>query len=138
LTSFGSGCTGPNALVPSLAGTGGALPRLGTTMQFRVANLGGGFTVPVLVLGLSNTVSAGPPAYALPFDLGGLGWPGCQQLVSLESTTATVSFGNEVDFPLAIPLTAALAGFQFHGQAIVFYQPTGTAVSNGVTAIVGV
>jgi hypothetical protein len=137
LVPFGSGCAGPNALVPSLAAAPGTLPRLGTTMQFRAANLGTGFTVPMLVLGLSNTTSAGPPPYALPFDLGGLGWPGCQQLVSLESTAATVAFGDQVDFPLAIPLTAALAGFTFHGQAIVFYQPTGTAVSNGVTAILG-
>ena len=107
-------------------------------LEFRVGNLPPGFTVPVLALGLSNTVAAGPPPYPLPFDLGVLGWPGCQQLVSLESTTASAAFGTFADFPLAIPLNASLLGFVVHGQGIVFYSTNAVAVTNGVTAIVGV
>jgi hypothetical protein len=137
VTSFGAGCPGPNSQVPSLAAVPGELPHLGTTFHFRVDNLPASFAVPILALGLSNTVAAGPPPYALPFDLGVLGWPGCQQLVSLDATFATASFGTHVDFPLAIPLVVALLGFTLHGQAIVFYPSNDVAVANGVTVVVG-
>lgn len=138
VASFGAGCLGPNNLVPSLGAAPGTLPRLGTTMQLRVANLPNGFTVPMLALGLSNTVSAGPPPYALPFDLGVVGWPGCAQLVSLESLTATASFAAVLDVPFAVPLVGELLGYAFHGQAIVFYPGGQVAVSNGLSAVVGI
>jgi hypothetical protein len=136
-TTFGAGCVGPNALAPTLGAAPGTTPRLGTTLQLRVGNLPAAFTV-MLALGLSNTVAAGPPPYSLPFDLGGLGWPGCRQLVALDSVTATAAFAATVDFPFVVPLDAALLAFTFHGQAIVLYQAGAVAVSNGLTAVVGV
>jgi hypothetical protein len=36
-----------------------------------------------------------------------------------------------------MPVWSALLGYTFHVQALVLYTPTGVAVSNGVTGIVG-
>ena len=38
---------------------------------------------------------------------------------------------------LTVPMTTSLVGFTFHAQALVLYSPSGVAVSNGVTGVVG-
>jgi hypothetical protein len=136
-TPFGSGCPGPSALVPLLDGVAGEEPRLGTTSRMRVSNLPLSVTVPIFVLGLSNTQDPGPPAYALPLDLGILGWPGCSQLVSDDVISFAITTTGQADYSLAVPMSLGLVGFTFYAQALVMYSPSGVATSNGVTGIVG-
>ena len=137
VTPFGAGCPGPGMPAPSLAAAPGTLPVLGTTLQYRVGNLPNGLSVPVLVLGLSTTTNTSP-VYPLPIDLAFAGFPGCTQLVSIDSMTLALTLTPATDFPLAIPLQASLLGFTVHGQAVVLYVGGALAVSNGLTAVVGV
>lgn len=136
-TAFGAGCPGPNALAPALAGMPGEPPRLGTTSRMRVSNLPLTVTVPVFVLGLSDTVDPGPPAYSLPLDLGVLGWPGCSQLVTDDVVSFAITTTGEADHALQVPLNAGLVGFVFYAQALVLYSGGGVATSNGLTCTVG-
>ncbi|HEX5050403.1 MAG TPA: hypothetical protein VFZ65_01395 [Planctomycetota bacterium] len=136
-TAFGAGCLGPNGLVPALAAVGGELPRLGTISHIRVSNLPMNLTVPIFVLGTSDTMDPGPPSYALPFDLGVLGWSGCQQLVANQAAFAAATFTGQADYAMTVPLNVTLLGFRFFAQAIVLYLPTGVAVSNAVRGVVG-
>lgn len=139
-TSFGSGCLGPNGLVPSLASVPGEIPRLGTTSRLRVTNLPQAVTIPVFVIGLSNTWD--PDGYALPVDLGGLGWPGCPQLVADQGVYWTITTTGQAEQGIPVPADTPL-GLAFYVQALVLYssfppQPGDpVAVSNGVTGIVG-
>lgn len=134
---FGTGCAGPTAQIPALDGVVGEPPRIGTTSRVRVSNLPTTVTIPVFVLGLSNTHDPGPPAYALPADLGVLGWPGCHQLVSDEVASFTITTAGQADYLLPVPMNLGLVGFAFYAQAVVLYSPGGVAVSNGVIGTVG-
>jgi len=136
-TPFGSGCVGPNALVPSLAGAPGETPQLGATTHIRVTNLPLVVTIPVFVLGLSNTQDPGPPPYALPLDLGIFGWPGCPQLISDDVIDFAITATGQADYGIVVPSNLTLVGFTFHAQVFVLYLPTGVAVSNGLTGVVG-
>jgi hypothetical protein len=135
--AFGSGCPGPSAPVPLLGAVPGEVPRLGTTSRLRISNLPLALTAPVFVLGLSNAQDPGPPAYALPLDLGVLGWPGCQQLVSDDVLSLVTTATGQADYTMTVPSSLGLLGFAFHAQCLVLYTPGGVAVSNGVTGIVG-
>ncbi len=134
---FGAGCSGPGGLVPALDGVVGEPPRIGTTTRMRVTNLGPLLTVPIFVLGMSNTVASDGTPYPLPFDLGVLGWTGCDQLVSMDATTFTITTTGQVDYSLLVPMGSTLAGFVFYVQVLALYHPTGVAVSNGLTGTVG-
>jgi len=136
-TQFGAGCNDPFGGTPSLAGVSGGEPRLGTTSWMRVSGLPASVTVPILVLGTSNTMDPGPPAYELPVDLGPLGWPGCQQLISDDVLLYEITVTGQADFAMDIPLQVSLIGYQYHAQAFVLYTPSGVAVSNGLTGTVG-
>jgi len=133
--TFGSGCMG-QGLIPALDGVAGEPPRIGATTRMRVTNLPTQVTIPIFVLGLSNTFASGA-TYALPFDLGVLGWPGCSQLVSTESTNFTITTTGQAEYTLAVPLSYTLPGFVFYAQAFVLYTPTVVAVSNGLIGTVG-
>lgn len=134
---FGNGCPGPSNQMPMLSGVPGEEPRLGTTSRIRISNLPLSVTVPVFVLGLSNTQDPGPPAYALPLDLGIIGWPGCSQLVSDDVSAFAITTTGQADYTIAVPMHLGLVGFEFYAQALVLYSTGGVAVSNGVTGIVG-
>lgn len=135
--SFGAGCSGPTGATPSLSGVAGAEPHLGRDAMLEVQALPTSITVPVFVYGLSNTVDPGPPGYTLPVDLGPLGWPGCQQLVSDDIYFLTITNTGSSNHSLSIPMDLGLLGFEYHAQAFVLYSPSGVAVTNGVTATVG-
>lgn len=136
-TPFGAGCVGPNNVVPSLAAAPSEVPSLGSTSHLVAGNLPvGNLTLPVFVLGLSNTFEPNP-GYPLPFDLGIVGWPGCQQLVSHEIFNAVPTLAGTVTLPFTVPYGVNLIGFTFHVQVLVLYTPTGAAVSNGITGLVG-
>lgn len=136
-TAFGSGCVGPTLQTPTLAAGPGELPRLGTTSQLTIGDLPAGtLTVPVFVFGSSTTFEASG-GHALPFDLGFLGWPGCQQLVAHDVMLPSPTLASSVTFPLTVPIAANLVGYTLHVQGFVLYAPTGAAVSNALTAVVG-
>ena len=137
-SSFGSGCSGPNGVAPSLFAVSGEGPRIGSTSYLRCADLPLAVTVPIFILGFSNTFAVGPAGgYPLPQDLAPLGWPGCPQLVTLDDTTFAITTSGSVDYAVAVPPLPFLAGVQFHVQALVLYTPTGVAVTNGVTGTAG-
>tara|TARA_R110002096_G_scaffold49112_6_gene129999 strand:+ start:1779 stop:3164 length:1386 start_codon:yes stop_codon:yes gene_type:complete len=136
-TPFGNGCAGPNGQVPLLAGVTGEIPRLGTSSRLRVSNLPASLTVPIFVLGTSNTFETGPPPHPLPLDLGIFGWPGCQQLVSHEDMILNATISGHADHTITVPLAFNLLSFTFYAQVIVLYVPSGVAVSNAIEAVVG-
>ena len=133
-TPFGTGCPAPDGSVPMLAPVAGELPRVGTTSHLRVSNLPLALTIPVFVVGFSDSTAAA--GYALPFDLAPLGWPGCEQLVSNEILYWTITTTGQADQAFAIP-AAAPVGFEFFVQALVLHTPAGASVSNGIAARVG-
>ncbi|HEX5054090.1 MAG TPA: kelch repeat-containing protein [Planctomycetota bacterium] len=135
-TPFGAGCLGPTGLVPSLAPLAGEVPALGSTSHLRVTNLPLRLTLPIFVLGTSNTFEPSP-GHPLPLDLGFLGWPGCEQLVSHDVFDAVPTLTGEATLPFAVPFVVGLIGFTFHAQVLVLYQPSGAAVSNALTGVVG-
>jgi hypothetical protein len=135
---FGQGCVGPYGLVPTLAAAPGSLPRIGQPCTFVVGALPNLITVPVFVFGFDTTIQTGSGgAYPLPFDLGVLGWPGCQQLVAADVSVATITASGAVQHAVAVPYAPSLVGAPFHAQAIVLYHLGGVAVTNGLTATIG-
>ena len=135
---FGQGCVGPYGLVPTLAAAPGSLPRIGRPCTFVVGALPNLITVPVFVFGFDTTIQTGSGgAYPLPFDLGVLGWPGCQQLVAADVSVATITASGAVQHAVAVPYAPSLVGAPFHAQAIVLYHLGGVAVTNGLTATIG-
>ena len=137
-TPFGVGCPDPSGTTPTLTALAGQVPRIGTSSTLRVGSLPQVPTIPVFILGFSNTVASGPAGnYPLPVDLGILGWPGCQQLVSVDDSIYTITTNGFVDHVVTIPPYAFLAGMQFHAQALVLYTPMGVAVTNAVTGTAG-
>lgn len=137
-TTFGTGCSRSQS-VPSLDATAGSAPILGTTSTLRLTNLPAGVQVPVFVLGFSDTQNAGPlGAHALPFDLSPLGFPGCWQYVSDDSTQFTLALNGYADWQITLPSNSILAGFRFYVQAAVPDALTGSvSVSNAVGAVIG-
>lgn len=135
-TPFGAGCPGPTSQVPALAAAPNERPVLGSTSHLVVSNLPTGLTLPVFVLGTSNVYEPNP-GHALPLDLGFLGWPGCQQLVSHDVFEAVPTLTGGAATTFVVPLDVALVGFTFHAQTIVLYVPSGAAVSNALTGVVG-
>lgn len=131
---YGTGCPGPTGSTPTLEPVGGNTPRRGTTSFLRCANLPPTVTIPLFVVGFSD--SWDPDGYPLPVDLGILGWPGCQQLVSDEILYWEITTSGQADQPITIPAGYPL-GFTFYVQALVLYTPTGVALSNAVTGVVG-
>ncbi|MFN6146671.1 MAG: hypothetical protein ACK5AL_09960 [Planctomycetota bacterium] len=139
ITPFGQGCLGPYGQTPTLAAAPGSLPRLGQPCTFVVGALPGGLVaVPVFVFGFDNAMNHGSGgSYPLPFDLGLFGWPGCQQLVSLDLTAFAITTTGSAQHTLQVPFQPPLAGWSIHAQALVLYHAGGVAVSNAVTATVG-
>lgn len=133
-TSYGTGCLGPNGLAPSLTAVPGELPRPGTTSHLRVTNLPPVVTIPVFVVGFSDAWD--PDGYPIPLDLSILGWNGCTQLVSDEILYWEITTSGQSDQAITVPANLPL-GFTFYVQVLVLYAPTGVALSNAITGVVG-
>lgn len=131
--TFGSACGGSLGLLDAIA-TGAPLP--GQTIGMRVYNLppqSFGFWC----LGLSRTQSA---FGALPFDLGGLGVPGCWLLQSCDATVGFATGNNQYrSLLLSLPNWPALAGIRLYGQAAMLdaSHAGGLTSSNGVEFRIG-
>lgn len=114
---FGTGCPG-TAGTPSLSLV--AAPRIGQVFSLAVSGMqpaGGAFAV---AIGQSTTLAGSTP---LPFDLGGIGAPGCQLYIDILGylvLTHTTGSG-QYDFP--IPNDTNLVGAPVANQATVFDPP---------------
>jgi hypothetical protein len=137
-TPFGLGCVGANQQTPLLAAAAGSTPGIGRSCDIEVRQLPLAVTVPIFVFGFSKTTNLGPGGwYALPFELSALGWPGCHQLVSTDTTTPAITTTGIATTTITLPYLPPILGLSFHAQAFVLYHPTGVAVSNGLTGVVG-
>jgi hypothetical protein len=132
-TTFGVGCPGSAGVSHLEAIT---LPRVGATMTVRVEPLP--LSIAVMISGLSNVSWAAAP---LPLDLSSLGLTNCWLCVSLDANDALIGSLGSATYSLAIPASAALAGFILHQQAVVLdpaaVNPSGLVMSDAATAIVG-
>jgi hypothetical protein len=95
-------------------------------------------SVAVMISGFSNVSWATVP---LPLDLTPLGLTNCSLRVSLDANEALIGALGSATYSLAIPATAALAGFILHQQAVVLDpaagNPPGLVMSDAATAVVG-
>ncbi len=138
-TLFGASCNSPTSTPINLAPLNGGVPRIGFSSSLRLSGLPAGIQVPVFVLGFSDTQNSGPlGSHALPFELSPLGFPGCWQFVSDDSTQFTLALNGHADWQITLPSFTILAGFRFYVQAAVPDAITGTAsLSNAVAAVIG-
>ncbi len=131
-TTFGTGCAGSRG-APTLTAQAGSTPRVGQTFQANVGNLP--FTSPVfLFVGISNTTYGPTP---LPFDLGGLGAPGCSVLSSGEDLRLLTNVLGSALWQWTIPNAP---GVSFYNQAFVFdpaANALGITVSNAGHGTIG-
>jgi hypothetical protein len=114
-STFGTGCPS-SAGVTHLEAT--TLPRVGATMTVRVEPLP--LSAAVVISGLSNVSWS---AVALPLNLSPFGLPNCWLRVSPDVNDALIGSLGSATYSLAVPASAALAGFILHQQAVVLILP---------------
>lgn len=131
VSPFGAGCIG-TAGTPMLVTAPGDLPWLGDTVEHVVSG------IPVGEPGAIFASSLGPSA---PVDLGVVGMPGCELLVTPDVTEFRAAIGNAATWTLSIPNDPVLAGVPFYQQAFVFdslANTLGLVASNGMLATLGI
>ena len=91
-----------------------------------------------VAFGLSKATWMGNP---LPFDLAGLGAPGCQVLASADGGLFVGATGNTADLAIAVPNDRSLLGTTIYHQALVLDPNAGNAlgavVSNAAELVIG-
>ncbi len=110
IDSFGSGCPGSLGAAPRIGVTG--IPFVGATFEVHLSRTLPG-TFALLLLGASN--ASLPGGLPLPLNLGFLGMPACNLLVSLDAMLPAATSGpgpgaGRVSFPFAIPPDPLLVG----------------------------
>lgn len=110
-TLYGSGCD-TAAGTPGLSGT---VPNIGTTLDLSFSNLGTAQAV-IVVFGLSNTTWNGLP---LPFDLAGIGLPGCDLLASADALDVTVASAGLALYSFPIPNQTNILNLNLYCQGVV-------------------
>jgi hypothetical protein len=136
VTSYRVHCASPAAAAatPSLSGNG--LPSPGGQMAVELARARPGAAA-VLMTGFSSSAWG---AASLPFDLGGLGAPGCQLLVAPDAADGLVAGPQgTASRTFALPALPGLIGGRFYQQFAVLdpVNPLGLVTSNGGEARVG-
>ena len=131
-TPYGSGCGSP---VLDLSPT--ANPIIGTVAGALVGNAATPFAG--VSLGASNTFAF---PVALPFELSGIGMPGCDLLQSNDAfgLALTPVTASTLQFNAAIPFALALLGQHFYIQAYCFAPGANAAqivTSNGIDWLIG-
>lgn len=127
-TTFGTGCASPSG-VPNLNVL--PLPWLEETLTWSFSSLPPS-ALPLLVIGLSDTVAEGLP---LPLSLAALGAPQCQLLVSTE----TITFAP-AGLSLTLPNDPLLIGESLYSQGIVLSaatSPFGVSATNATALQIG-
>ncbi len=127
---YGRGCPGTNGLEPRMGWSGMPLQTQTFDLSLRDADDVPG--VAFLVLGLSD---AAGPFGPLPTDLGFLGAPGCDELVSLEVSLLSTIQNGAASRTVTTP---PIAGVRFFAQWAVFSaaNPLGLVVSDAVAIAV--
>ena len=129
MLTFGAGCAGSNALVPSLGFTGP--PALGATFGVTVASALPNAGV-LLIIGSSRVAD---PLGPLPRDLGIIGMPGCPQYVDLMITAFTLANGSgTAQLNIALPPNPIFAGTRLPMQWLCLdaaANPFGATTSSG-------
>ena len=102
----GTGCS-QYGQVPAMGGSG--IAQIGTSnFTVEVTNVPSGVPA-ILFIGVSTTIWLG--AIPLPFEMTGLGLPGCFLYQSLDFELQTVTAGGVGSIPLALPNSQSLVGF---------------------------
>ena len=130
IRTFGQGCKGSSGKVPAMEIR--SYPLIGATL-FEVGLQQAPASAPALLfLGNSNTAFAGLP---LPFDLVGIGAPGCPLNASiLAQVGGAAGAGGELVLNLPIPDSSALESAVFYGQ---WAMVDGAANPAGLTTTAG-
>jgi hypothetical protein len=114
--------------------TAGAPPRLGSTMTLQIDRL------PLSMVWLAFGFSRAQSSFgALPLELSFLDMPGCRLQVGDEAILPLVGSNHVVTHAVSIPNAPALAGLQFHNQALVFdplANALGAVLSDAATGTV--
>lgn len=133
ITPFGQGCQGSCGEL-TLGSTG--RPTLGRGLTMFAAPLPQTFTVMLGVIGFSDSALGSLP---LPFDLSGIGMPGCRLLTSREVMRAEVT-SVAWSWRQPLPGSPIFLGATLHAQAFAA-DPAGNALglvaSNGAHLTVG-
>lgn len=137
--SYGLGCPGSTLTVPMLVPLDGELPWVGEDWNLEVRELPPApHNFAFGLIGRSRTSFLGQP---LPFDLGIIGMPGCQLLMSGDELTASLSnVSGRAPWTVRFPLDLRLIGTHYYLQAAVLdptVNPLGVIVSNGGQAFIG-
>lgn len=129
--TFGASCpSGVDA--PSLSSNGDR-PVLGQPFTLTLRNLPP-WQPTLLLFGLSNTNWLGVP---LPLDLGLLGAPGCELLVSGNAALPLFSWLGERSIAWSVPSQPALVGVRFYNQAVATNGWSGLVFTNGGSGRIG-
>ena len=132
-TTYGLGCSG-STILPTVSAQNGTLPSVNT--QFSVQVNGLPFTAPSFMwLGFSNQTYSG---YPLPLDLGFLGAPGCEVLITPDFLYPIPNILGTGVWTLGIP---NVPGTVFYNQVVSldasFPNSLGLVFSNASESVVG-
>lgn len=132
-STFGSGCLGSAGIPTNVVST----PTLGAAILDRIGNVPSSLNLFILMVGWTNTVSVFGP---LPFDMAGIGAPGCQGRVSPDISILGIGAAGVVDFTLAVPNSPAFISLEVFTQGLVIdpgVNGLGATVSDAVALVVG-
>ena len=136
-TSFGTACTGSNALLPDHTGGSVGEPNIGANIAWRLAQAKASSTA-VLYIGGSKTLWGAVP---LPLSLAGFGANGCWLNVApTASLTTPTSAAGVASIPATIPNQPAFVGAHVFTQYAVLdlgANALGLAWSRGLDLLIG-
>lgn len=127
VSTYGSSCQGT-----ALALTVSAPPQLGELITFQTSGIPAGTLLGAQLLSFSQ-VNPGQ-------DLGSIGMPGCQRLVSSESTSLFFPVGTNGASPFQVPNDPAFAGLPMFAQSLVMTpgaNALGVLSTNGLALVIG-
>jgi hypothetical protein len=129
-TPYGQGCSG-SAGTPALSAAPYSLPWLGDIFRTRIGTLPATSAGAVFVTGLASTPGQ---------SLSGLGFPGCQSFVTLDSARFVLASGGMAEWSLQVPVDSSLVGVSLFQQGFVFDAGAagGAVVSNALSFTAGV
>ena len=132
--TFGAGCPGSLG-TPTLQASTGATPEPGGVVAIDVVNLP--MSLAMLAGGFSRTAVGSQP---LPMSLASFGMPGCNLLVSPDTTVLLVGCANAARWSMPVPYTPGLLGIELYLQAFArdpAANAAGITASNGGRCRVG-
>lgn len=124
--------TGTVDLLPLTLSAGATVPSFGTTVTLTTSNYPAGSTLGVLV---ESLVQINPG-----IDLGGIGMPGCLQLLSTGVNNLQLPSGGSSSMNIFIPNNTGLFGLPVSTQTYAFApgaNALGIVSSNGVQLVIG-